>query len=377
MLRKISLVALISICCADDTRVPIPAKPVTYKSDASYTIKYASIYVTPNKVKTMHVFQGKGQVSVIFELPKVPFFLKDRSHIQPAWDYLYGVYSRLNNPLKTPDKKLIIDQKIDGTPFVDFDVTVGESRDKQRLNVIVRAMDPKNYDLTDKLIDNNIPLSSAFISGFLDEGEFYKHPELKEKLKNLAPVHRLSKFLTDDGYPNWQLVYSYIANVDFGDGQEQEIYSSYTPHSGLTWLIGRGPADSLSKLEAAGTAVGKDDVIPANVLKDYNISKEKEKEILTKFKEATAEKVVIYELREVICDLSYPAPPYKYDSEIIIDPEDNFEIVATSYDDVMFHQRPSGKLVRQKMPNGSRGRCKASEPSDRLRILFISKNPMK
>lgn len=367
MLRKISLVALISICCADDTRVSIPAKPVTYKNGS---IQYASIYVTPTKVKTMHVLQGKGQVSVVFELPKVPFFLKDRSHIQPAWDYLYGVYSRLNNSQKTADNKLIIDQKIDGTPFVDFDVTVGESRDKQRLNVIVRAMDPKNYDLTDKLIDNNIPLSSAFISGFLDEGEFYKHPELKEKLKNL-------KFLTDDGYPNWQLVYSYIANVDFGDGQEQEIYSSYTPHSGLTWLISRGPADDLSKLEAAGTAVGKDDVIPANVLKDYNISKEKEKEILTKFKEATAEKVVIYELREVVCDLSYPAIPYDCDSEIIIDPEDNFEIVATSYDDVMFQQRPSGKLVRQKMPNASRGRCKASEPSDKLRILFISKNPMK
>jgi hypothetical protein len=215
---------LITTQHANDTTVTVAAGGIiTPKKDPDIVMKKERLTISPKKINVEYEFVNTSEtktVIVAFPLPKSPYTLGD-VYPYASWDeaqiasrILYGDREMEHASLKS---------QLTYAPLIDFKLS---SDDRAAYTTCsMRAYTPDGVDITDILKQHNIPLSAAYLRGFIEQPPMDKFPGLKEKLKSLN--------LTDtNGLPNWQLQTTYFWNQTFEKGKLTKVTHAYTPHTG-------------------------------------------------------------------------------------------------------------------------------------------------
>ncbi len=122
---------------------------------------------------------------------------------QIGYRFLYGDFDQYVGYLPLPLGRLA-----DGVnaEITDFSILVnGEKVTFQRH---MRAYDPKGEDVTDLLIKHRVPISSAYLRGFMEQPPIQLLLGLEETLKEL-------KLVDSEGSPNWYLKTTYVWQQEF------------------------------------------------------------------------------------------------------------------------------------------------------------------
>jgi hypothetical protein len=221
-------------------------------SDISPSVASGELFISPNKeiilekeklfisqdqIKTEYYFNNISEKDiesyVSFELPSVPFQTHEGKYLEPQWDELYNSYQIINSSKiaeissnsKFFGRYYSFNQKESSAkkaPFINYQLNV--NNEKVDYNIHFKAVDKKGKDITRILIDNNIPLSAAYIMGFKN-GHPMNDANLKYKLMRLS-------LLDKNEMPNWKLQTIYFSWQNFKAGQVTKITHQYRPSVG-------------------------------------------------------------------------------------------------------------------------------------------------
>ena len=109
-------------------------------------------------------------------------------------------------------------------PLLNFARTSqGEERGVS-YRIVAKTYDGR--DITQLLRDNDIPLSSLFLSGYEEEPYFVKAPHLKEKLQHLG-------LLDQKGFPSWYTQIIFHWEETFPSQKALSVGHTYKPMAGF------------------------------------------------------------------------------------------------------------------------------------------------
>ncbi|HJD60305.1 MAG TPA: DUF4424 domain-containing protein [Rickettsia endosymbiont of Omalisus fontisbellaquei] len=206
------------VVSANDTTVTISNNAVIYTKSNDISMDLEILKISTKKIEIEYQFTNHSNnditTQVIFPLPLSPVTSEEGlcSHYLYYLTELYQSY-------------LLNVKTFDYSP-TDFKRTV--NGEEYNYGIIVRAIDKDGKDITNILIDNNIPLlSSTYIAGCWDSEVI--NNQLKEKLTKLNLIDDQDRIL-------WQLQMSYVWEQTFPAKQTINITHSYSPHVGNDFL---------------------------------------------------------------------------------------------------------------------------------------------
>lgn len=313
---------------ANDTAATIGAGGIiNYEKSNDISMDYEVLKISTQKINITYDFTNHSSnditTKVAFPLPPSPLVIGDTSNVFTSWDDLYQAYTFLDEAKKSINKldyaPSTLLEKVKGNPFTDFTRTVNGTEGSYRF--VAHAIDPSGKDITNFLIKNNIPLSSAYLGGLMEEGAIHNNPALKEKLSKLGLIN-------EQGHVLWQLQISYIWDEIFPANKTIRINHSYTPRVGYHWVSGKNP-ESLNDI----TFTHRDYIagkMEQKKLADFCIADSDKTKILEMFDKDNAihnnayianDDVITYRTREVRYILStganWKGPIKKFRLEII------------------------------------------------------------
>jgi len=227
---------ILTVCCfsismplyANDTSATIAAGVITYTTTDNISMDKETLKISPDKITVTYKFTNHSSQDitsdVAFPLPPSPIRIpntNDIANIFPSWDEVYHAYSYINGPEGS------LHNIMTNGAFIDFERFVNGT--KMHFDSTIKAVDSTGQDITKLLRDNNIPLSSLYISGFNDESQLAKNPVLKQKLTRL-------KLLDKNDLPIWQTQIIYHWKQYFPAKKTIIVSHSYRPYVGYQWL---------------------------------------------------------------------------------------------------------------------------------------------
>lgn len=226
---------------ANDTMATLAGGVIQYTRSSDISMDYEALTLSPKSIEIIYDFTNHSShdvtSQVAFPLPLSPVTIGDTSRVYPVWDDLYHSYSYIHEVIESTKENAIqtplpLRNRVLYPVFTDFSRTV--NGEQYGYTVSVRAINNYGKDITNLLINNDIPLSSTYISGFMDEGPLDKEPKLKAKLQNLG-------LLDKKGKPLWQLAIIYHWQQSFAAKTTTQVTHRYTPHTGEHWLEAKNP----------------------------------------------------------------------------------------------------------------------------------------
>ena len=222
------LLAYFTILYANDTKVTVASGGIVIENQEP-DIEMASekLEISNKKIKVTYDFFNHGadkKISVGFPLPRSPYDMDDMypyanwDEAQIALRTLYGDDNKASVSLAEQMKHAEI---IDFTVFIN-DKTVEFERH-------LRAYNPNGKDITDILRKHRIPISSAYLRGFVEPAPMDLLPGLKETLKELGLLDARER-------PNWYLQTTYTWAQEFLANKITHVEHSYTPSYGMYWI---------------------------------------------------------------------------------------------------------------------------------------------
>lgn len=254
------------VVSANDTTVTISNNAVIYTKSNDISMDLEILKISTEKIDIEYQFTNHSNnditTQVIFPLPLSPVSLENICLLS-YWTELYKSYL------------LNVETKKSTYSPADFKRTVNGQ--EYNYDIIIRAIDKDGKDITNILIDNNIPiLSSTYIAGCWDS-DVINH-QLKEKLTKLNLIDDQDRIL-------WQFQMSYVWEQTFPAKKTINITHSYSPHVGYQWLSEDLDFNHESIIE--GKFLEKDDN-----LTNYCVSTTDYELILSKFKEKSSPRVL-------------------------------------------------------------------------------------
>jgi hypothetical protein len=355
---------------ANDTTATIAGGQITYNKTDDVSIEEEFLKISLDDIQVRYVFKNHSnkevKTLVAFPLPPSPVTLNDTSRVFPEWDESYRAYSYLAENIKNPEEQLATNsplaQSLSQSSFVNFKRTIdGET---YGYNYTIQAIDSSGNDITDLLEKNEIPLSSTYLSGFMDEPVLEKKPSLKKKLEDL-------KLLTDKGLPNWQTKTTYFWHQTFKPNSTTTVTHSYKPYVGHHWLQGSVPVKFLDDLKIDHRDLLPTGEVEQKSLKDFCPSEAQTKDILQMFspemakqhKDVVSDSGITYRIKEIRYILStggnWKGPIKKFHLEII--PPTQKCLVLCCFEGKL-EQDKNGHYVAEIID---------FKPTSELRVLFV------
>jgi len=218
--------------CANDTKITVASGGIVIEEqEPDIEIVSEKLEISTGKIKVVYDFFNHGRTKTIlvgFPLPLSPYDMND-SYPYASWDeaqiayrFLYG---DLSNTVESPpiDRTKLSDGLKLAT-IIDFSVLVNKR--KVKFGYHTRAYSPEGKDVTDLLIKHRVPISSAYLRGFLEQPPIDLFPGLENTLKEL-------KMLDSKGRPNWYLKTTYVWQQEFLANKTTHVEHSYTPSRGV------------------------------------------------------------------------------------------------------------------------------------------------
>lgn len=246
---------------ANDTTATIAAGGIEYKKNNDISMEEEILKISTNKIDVSYKFQNHSnkeiQETIAFPLPLVP-----QENSAPDWDeeYIARTLLRADN---VSNLKILMS----GSAFTDFERSVNGSPHYGYQYHVEAIHNISGSNITKQLRDNNIILSSAFLNGYMEEGELERNAELKNKLKKL-------NLLDKHEQPVWKTRTTYTWTQSFPANSSLVTTHRYTPRTGFYWL--RRAANNPDKLDQ--------EITPSKKLSDYCPTAEDETAILNAFK---------------------------------------------------------------------------------------------
>lgn len=217
-----------SISHANDTKVTVASGGIVIEApEPDIEMVSESLEISIKKIRVVYDFFNHGPnktIKIGFPLPRSPYDLQDM-YPYANWDEaqiaLRILYGDFDEPSQTA-KSLVKNAEI-----IDFLVLIdGKNKSFHRH---VRALDPLGKDITDLLNQHRIPISSAYLRGFVEQPPMDLFPGLKETLKTLG-------LLNIQEQPNWQLQTTYVWENTFLSQKHTNVEHTYTPSYGSHWV---------------------------------------------------------------------------------------------------------------------------------------------
>lgn len=222
------LLAYFTILYANDTKVTVASGGIVIENqEPDIEMASENLEISIKKIKVTYDFFNHGadkKISVGFPLPRSPYDMDDMypyanwDEAQIALRTLYGDDNKASVSLAEQMKHAEI---IDFTVFIN-DKTVEFERH-------LRAYNPNGKDITDILRKHRIPISSAYLRGFVEPAPMDLLPGLKETLKELGLLDARER-------PNWYLQTTYTWAQEFLANKITHVEHSYTPSYGMYWI---------------------------------------------------------------------------------------------------------------------------------------------
>lgn len=254
---------------ANDTTATVAAGGIQYKKNNDISMDEEILKISVEKIDVSYRFFNHSnkeiQETIAFPMPLAP-----QPQSMPDWDEEYIARTFLR-----PDNAINLKHLIQNAAFIDFERSVNGSP-QYVYNYHVEAIhNTSGKNITKLLRDNNIALSAAYLSGYMEEGELDRNPMLKSKLKTL-------NLLDKNEQPLWKTRTTYTWTQSFPANSSLVVTHRYTPRTGYYWL-NTDPHDP-NKLSQ--------EIEPAKNLQDYCPTPEDETAILNALKKGVEGNVV-------------------------------------------------------------------------------------
>ncbi|WP_085784524.1 DUF4424 family protein [Candidatus Nucleicultrix amoebiphila] len=224
---------------ANDTSATVAGGGIHFKKSADISMDKEVLKISVDKIDIRYVFFNHADKEVheliAFPLPLSPYGnAEDNWRVHPSWDEDYMARKLLDeNPGSALDQhpsNCNLKCWLDNAAFINFERTV--NGEKYGYNYRTQAFDPNGKDITNLLIKHKIPLSSAYLIGYMEEGALHQNKALQEKLKKLH-------LLDGKGNPLWKTQTTYFWQQYFKPQSETVVTHSYKPQAGYHWLTGK------------------------------------------------------------------------------------------------------------------------------------------
>ncbi|MGI4851953.1 MAG: DUF4424 family protein [Janthinobacterium lividum] len=246
-MKRFSFLLFISILFgsinANDTTATVAAGAIEYTKSPHISMDSEVLKISPEQIDIDYEFTNHSSQEitsqVVFPLPKSPVTLGDTFLIFPSWDDLFIAYNfidQITEAAKLPPEEFFnhyrsLNGQVKYNAFSNFKLTVDGV--EHSYNFQPHAIHADGRDITSLLLANDIPLSAAFVEGFMGEGHLiYRDPELKTKLRKLG-------LLNDKDRIQWQLQINYVWRQTFPSQKTIHVTHSYRPHPGQHWFTGK------------------------------------------------------------------------------------------------------------------------------------------
>lgn len=227
-------ITFINNALANDTTAVITPSGIEYKKNDLIKIKEEILKISLDKIEVNYIFFNESDkditVDVAFPLPPTPLDNEnDTNRVFPSWDEAYHAYTLLEqNPAAFKNKffggNISLGRMLSDAAFINFNRTINDEEYGFNYRIIARKAD--GTDITQLLQSHNIPLSTAFLNGFMDESVLEHYPQWKKTLKKLG-------LLTKEEKANWQNQTIYFWQMTFPAKQDTKVSHSYRPHPGI------------------------------------------------------------------------------------------------------------------------------------------------
>lgn len=216
---------------ANDTKIAVASGGIVIEQkDADIEMVSEKLEISPKNITVKYTFFNHGntkKIKVGFPLPRSPYLMENNGgHPYAKWDEAQLALRTLYGDDNTKGFQGL-EQQLKESEIIDFTVFVnGKSI---RFECHRRALDQKGNDITTKLKNYRIPLSSAYLRGFIEKPPMLLLPGLKETLRHL-------NLLDKNELPNWFLHTTYAWEQEYLGKQTTIVEHSYTPSTGLYWI---------------------------------------------------------------------------------------------------------------------------------------------
>ncbi len=241
----------LAVLSANDTKVTVAAGGIVIENqEPDIEMVSEKLEVSTKKIRVSYDFFNHGQVkkiSVGFPLPRSPYDMED-SYPYATWDEPQIALRALYGDDNSPSTSLA--EQLAHAEIIDFSVLVNDK--PVQFERHIRAHDPKGNDITDLLKKNRIPISSAYLRGFLEMPPMDLLPGLKDTLKELG-------LLDYKGRPSWYLQTTYTWQQEFAAKKNTHVQHSYTPSKGLYWIDIKAFDDRKNLKDHRGRSINLDE----------------------------------------------------------------------------------------------------------------------
>ncbi|MES2253146.1 MAG: DUF4424 family protein [Pseudomonadota bacterium] len=173
---------------ANDSKITVSSGGIVIES-AETDIEMASekLEISLNKIKVSYDFFNHGEtkrIKVGFPLPRSPYFIEHNSGYPYAhWDEAQIALRTLYGDTNTSGFHSLSSQ-LRQAEIIDFSVSVNAHPVYFARHM--RAHNQKGDDITEILMKHRIPISAAYLRGFIEEPPMVMFLGLKEQLKSLG-----------------------------------------------------------------------------------------------------------------------------------------------------------------------------------------------
>lgn len=357
----------LSLCfylLANDTTATIVGGKITYTKTDDISIEEELLEISTDEIRVFYRFLNHAKhavnTDVAFPLPPSPYTIGDTSRVNPSWDesYYASLYLHETNKDSTNTS---LKASLEHAAFINFKRTV--NKHIFGFNYKIQAIDQNDKDITQTLRKQKIPLSAAYLSGFMDAPALVKEPEIKKKLRRLG-------LLSNNGwYALWQVCTTYFWKQTFEPGKITEVTHSYRPYVGQHWLTGSICAKNNDELKITHRNLKASGQPETMKISDYCPSKSQQECLLSLFNKKHEKKRedITYSLSEVRYILStggnWKGPIKKF----------RLRITPPHKNCLVFCCFPSA--LKKNWHGIYTAEMKNFKPTTELKVLFVSVSP--
>ncbi|MEI7494057.1 MAG: DUF4424 family protein [Alphaproteobacteria bacterium] len=217
-----------TILYANDTKVTVASGGIVIENkEPDIEMASEKLEISIKKIKVTYDFFNHGptkKITIGFPLPNSPYDMND--------PYPYASWDEAQIALRTlygDDYKASVSlaEQMKHAEIIDFTVFINDKMVEFERHF--RAYCPNGKDITDTLRKHRIPISSAYLRGFVEPAPMDLLPGLKETLKELGLLDAKER-------PNWYLKTTYVWQQEFLANKATHVEHSYTPSYGLYWI---------------------------------------------------------------------------------------------------------------------------------------------
>lgn len=364
--------------CANSSTATVAGGAIVYEKSKDISMDKEVLTISLEEIKVKYDFTNNSSkdvtTTVAFPLPPSPVTPYDTSRVYPNWDDTIVAYTYL---FKSTGARGAVDEygdewgdvrplsRCSEISFTNFETIVEGRSIPFRVNVA--AVDLDGNDITKILLDNDIPISAVYLSGFMAPGGLDYQNNFKRKLLDLNLLGDIEWGEKKRYLPRWQTRTTYYWNQTFPAQKTISVTHSYRPHPGIHGFYGK-PNASFEELVFDHRDVNEKGESEDKKLGNYTISLEDKNKILLMFKKSRTKKnkndgVVHYFVKEIryilMTGANWKGPIKSFRLEVI--PPTKTSIVLTSLE---------GKLKKTKKGHYI-FETKNFTPKTDLKILFL------